>query len=346
MIEHLDGIHETVTYKENSSLRLFVNTDCEDYPIHWHTPMEIIMPLEGTYTVFLGDKHILLQEGDIIFICPGVLHSLAAPESGKRIILQIEWSVVSKIRDLNSILSLISPILTLTPQTAPDIYSDIYHLICQILSEYEKDSFLSEAVIYARMLDILSLIGRYQAFASCRFDAGPQKQKEYLDRFLSICNYIDEHCTEDLSLDHVAKTAGFSKYHFTRLFKQFTNTTYYKYLNRKRIDHAMLLLSDPDIPVTEQHFSLVSPVFPPFFASSVLSNNVRLRNSAICIFIRKNCRKIPNSCCFRFCSFDTRYNTKNFLFLLFCDFHPQMILMILVKNQTCCFRFKAIAFLP
>ena len=29
MIEHLDGIHETVTYKENSSLRLFVNTDCE-----------------------------------------------------------------------------------------------------------------------------------------------------------------------------------------------------------------------------------------------------------------------------------------------------------------------------
>ena len=149
MIEHLDGIHETVTYKENSSLRLFVNTDCEDYPIHWHTPMEIIMPLEGTYTVFLGDKPVLLQEGDIIFICPGILHSLVAPENGKRIILQIEWSVVSKIRDLNSILALISPVLTLTPQTAPDIYSDIYHLICQILSEYEEDSFLSEAVIKA-----------------------------------------------------------------------------------------------------------------------------------------------------------------------------------------------------
>ena len=115
------------------------------------------MPLEGTYTVFLGDKPVLLQEGDIIFICPGILHSLVAPENGKRIILQIEWSVVSKIRDLNSILALISPVLTLTPQTAPDIYSDIYHLICQILSEYEEDSFLSEAVIYARMLDILSL---------------------------------------------------------------------------------------------------------------------------------------------------------------------------------------------
>ena len=299
MIEHLDGIHETVTYKENSSLRLFVNTDCEDYPIHWHTPMEIIMPLEGTYTVFLGDKPVLLQEGDIIFICPGILHSLVAPENGKRIILQIEWSVVSKIRDLNSILALISPVLTLTPQTAPDIYSDIYHLICQILSEYEEDSFLSEAVIYARMLDILSLIGRYQAFASCRFDAGPQKQKEYLDRFLSICNYIDEHCTEDLSLDQVAKTAGSANTTLPDCLSSLqippiTNTLIAKEL-------IMPCCSYP-IPIflsRRQHFSLVSPVFPPFFASSVLSNNVRLRNSAICIFIRKSSRKIPNSCCCR-----------------------------------------------
>lgn len=78
--------------------------------------------------------------------------------------------------------------------------------------------------------------------------------REFLKEDAKHCVFdvsADEHCTEDLSLDQVAKTAGFSKYHFTRLFKQFTNTTYYKYLNRKRIDHAMLLLSDPDIPVTE-----------------------------------------------------------------------------------------------
>lgn len=96
MIEHLDGIHETVTYKENSSLRLFVNTDCEDYPIHWHTPMEIIMPLEGSYTVQIGDDLVHLNESDIIFIASGVKHRLIAPDTGKRLILQIEWSAVSK----------------------------------------------------------------------------------------------------------------------------------------------------------------------------------------------------------------------------------------------------------
>ena len=47
MIENLNGIHETVKYKENSNVKLFINAEAEDYPIHWHTPMEIIMPLEG-----------------------------------------------------------------------------------------------------------------------------------------------------------------------------------------------------------------------------------------------------------------------------------------------------------
>ena len=44
MIENLNGIHETVKYKENSNVKLFINAEAEDYPIHWHTPMEIIMP--------------------------------------------------------------------------------------------------------------------------------------------------------------------------------------------------------------------------------------------------------------------------------------------------------------
>ena len=62
---------------------------------------------------------------------------------------------------------------------------------------------------------------------------------------------VDTHCTEDITLDEISKIAGFSKYHFTRLFKQFTNNTFYKYLNQKRIELALTLLADPNISVTE-----------------------------------------------------------------------------------------------
>ena len=49
----------------------------------------------------------------------------------------------------------------------------------------------------------------------------------------------------------VAALAGFSKYHFSRLFKEFTNISFYKYLNNQRISYAEKLLLDPNINITE-----------------------------------------------------------------------------------------------
>ena len=51
MIENLRGIQETVNFKPNTNIRLYINEDVEEYPAHWHAPLEIIMPLENTYQV-------------------------------------------------------------------------------------------------------------------------------------------------------------------------------------------------------------------------------------------------------------------------------------------------------
>ena len=67
---------------------------------------------------------------------------------------------------------------------------------------------------------------------------------------MDICSYISDHCTENLTLDQIADLSGFSKYHFTRLFKQFTNVSFYRYLNQKRILKAEQLLITPSMSVT------------------------------------------------------------------------------------------------
>ena len=51
------------------------------------------------------------------------------------------------------------------------------------------------------------------------------KQQEYAEKFMEVCEYINAHFSEDLKLEDVAEMAGFSKFHFTRLFKQFTGKT-------------------------------------------------------------------------------------------------------------------------
>lgn len=251
MIENLNGIHETVNYKTNTRLRLYNNVQIEDYPYHWHTPVEIIMPIENTYSVIVGDNNIILGPGDIIFICPGVIHSLKAPGKGRRLIFQAEITMFTAIREFESILSLMSPVLKITEENSPDIHSQIYNLLLQINEEYNSGNILMETIIYSKLLNIFVLVGRNYTNNSAIFNGKDHKNKEYTEKFLFICNYINEHCTEDLSLDKIARIAGFSKYHFTRLFKQITTTTFYKYLNLKRIEHAQKLLADPGIPVTE-----------------------------------------------------------------------------------------------
>ena len=251
MIENLNGIRETVNYRKDTRLRLYNNVQIEDYPDHWHTPVEIIMPIENIYSVVVGGHTITLNPTDIIFICPGVIHSLKAHGKGRRIIFQAEITMFTAIREFESILSLMSPVLKITKENPHDIHKHICNLLLQINEEYNNSNILMETIIYSKLLNIFVLVGRNYTSNSVFFNGMDYQNKEYTEKFIFICDYINEHCTEDLNLDKIAKLAGFSKYHFTRLFKQITTTTFYKYLNLKRIEHAQKLLANPGISVTE-----------------------------------------------------------------------------------------------
>ena len=65
MIQILNGVRETVDYDSYRGLKLYHNVETEDYPLHWHTALEIIMPYTNTYTVEIDKTPHVLQEGDI-----------------------------------------------------------------------------------------------------------------------------------------------------------------------------------------------------------------------------------------------------------------------------------------
>ncbi|MCR4999029.1 MAG: AraC family transcriptional regulator [Lachnospiraceae bacterium] len=251
MIETLNGIVETVHYLGNTKLKFYLNQEYEDYPPHWHTPVEIIMPTRGGYSAVCGDERYELQEGDILFICPGAIHSLYAPKDGERIIFQIGTSSLSDIKDVDTVLSLLSPAILITAKDHPHIHEEIQKIIRDIQDKYFGDSFFSESYIYSKFLMMLSLIGQNYTHAADQLSSNLNRQQEYTDMFLTICDYISSHCTEDLTLDQVAEQAGFSKFYFTRLFKQFTNVSFYKYLNQKRIAMAETLLIDEKNSITD-----------------------------------------------------------------------------------------------
>lgn len=251
MIHNLVGIHETVDYLTDTQICLYYNNEDENYPPHWHTSFEVIMPVISTYRVLCGDSDYHLRQGDILIICPCMIHELFSPPTGERIIFQPGFTNIN-IKELNLLTSIISPALLITPEEYPEIHPKISNLLWEIKEEYFHSNAYAEASIFSKFLEILVYIGRSrQTFPSSRINSSSSRQKEYVEKFLFITDYINIHFAEDLCLEDIAALAGFSKYHFSRLFKQYTDLSFYKYLNQKRIEHAKTLLLDPQLTVIE-----------------------------------------------------------------------------------------------
>ncbi len=251
MIKILDGVKETVSFEYDSTLLLYNNTDFEEYPNHWHPAVEIVMPLEGDYSMECNDIPFNLRVSDIIIICPGVLHHLYA-HHGRRIIFQVDLSMIQSFGEYDSFFSILQPAIVITPEDFPGIHSETVRLMKEIYDEYFGTAPLKNVSIVQKFLEMLVMVGRSYTASPNRFvGIKPTKQQEYTEKFMSICTYLTQHCTEDLTLEEVADMAGFSKYHFSRLFKEFAGMSFYKYLNTRRIAYSEKLLLDPDINVTE-----------------------------------------------------------------------------------------------
>lgn len=250
MIEKLDGTHEIVNYKKNTNIRLYDNIEYEEYPDHWHSSLEIVMPIKGIYRVQCSNKEIVLRENDILIVCPGTIHHYYACR-GERLIFQIDFNVIHHIRSLESVMSMISPLYLISPEDQPGIHSQINKMLKEIMEIYDTDELMSEAQIYAKMIDVFVLIGRNYAAGSVSADVNTLKKKEYSDKFMNICDYINTHCSENLTLEETSSSAGFSKFYFSRLFQQFTGITFYKYVGQSRIIYAKKLLLDPEKTITD-----------------------------------------------------------------------------------------------
>lgn len=252
MIKILNGIHETVAYDSMNGLNLYHNQEAEDYPIHWHTPLEIIVPVKGEYTVVIDDVPHTFGEGDIWITPPGTLHKLVAPPSGERLIMLFDYGLICNVKAMSSLLHTLHPFSLITKKEYPDLNNCLRSYIEEITREYDHPTPFTEACIYSLMIRFFVTLGRANFNANARFPGiNRSKQHEYVEKFMMVCNYITDHCTENISVEQLADLAGFSKFHFVRLFKQFSNMSCYEYLTQKRIEHAEQLLIEPDLTITE-----------------------------------------------------------------------------------------------
>lgn len=251
MIETLNGTHETVNYKKDTHLRLYLNAKDEYYPLHWHNDMEILCPIKENYTAICSGNTYQLLPGDILFIGPGSIHELPAQPSGLRIIFQINWTAINNIHGIDSAIARLQPCCLVTESTMPTIYEQVHQFLLEICDLYQESPILMEASIYARAMEMLTLVSREVDKKRQNVSKSTPSIVHTRESMMELCTYLADHCNEDISLDDAARFTGFSKYYFERLFKEYTNTSFYQYLINCRISRAKQLLVNNHLSVKE-----------------------------------------------------------------------------------------------
>lgn len=251
MIKNLSGDYETVEYDIQKYIMLYDNDDNEAYPVHWHNALEIITPLENYYIVTVGNKEFKIPESDTLIIPSGELHSMPAVK-GRRIIFQCDNSVLEEFPILEQVMRGFSSPILINKDYDSQLHILAKKTMLDLLSLYKSKSELSEVKIYSMLLNMLISIRENQLMQNMKnFDMNDGKINEYSEKFVKVLKYIDNNYMYDISLDQLADIAGYSKFHFSRIFRQYNSMSYTQYINARRTKAAEQLLSDPKISITE-----------------------------------------------------------------------------------------------
>ena len=240
MSRHYHSEFDTRQHMTAADFEIFFYEDkiLSDASIHRHDYYEIYFFLEGNLSYQIGKNEYPLKYGDVCLIPPGVFHRpqfLSADHPYRRIVLWLSPGYFKKLQEKQ-----------------PDIfycfdYSDkisrhhfscdfstaqiLFNKLIEIIEEHQRVAAFHQPMIDCYISSLLLSINRvvYQL-------EQPASIVKQTFLFSNICEYINAHLDEDLSLDALAREFYVSKYHISHVFKDNMGLSVHQYLQKKRLD--------------------------------------------------------------------------------------------------------------
>lgn len=243
--------HFDYNYSVNAS---WINSPTE-FPLHWHTFGEIVLALKDNVQVLVQGKKYSLQEHDILFIWPGELHATLHAEPQAQLIVQFFGSLLTTFSEMALLQNRLLSIHHVSAAAAGSPAAEIAGYMMDIRDTFQSDKRLNDMRMQLSLYHLLLALYDYATDTSWSDSAnGQQLRLHTIQAVTKACCYISENCEKDLSLDEVAAHVGISKFHFSRCFKEYTQTSFSDYLTMQRIQKAILLFENPEISIAEAAF--------------------------------------------------------------------------------------------
>lgn len=241
--------------EKNFPVKIFIDKGTgECYP-HWHDEIEIIYMLDGNAKAGVNSQEYILTRHEILLISSGDVHYFLPSDNGKRLVIQFNLSIfqTNTIDEIDE--NYVRPVFDNSLRTSnkwPDfVKKNIEKQINQLLKEYTEKREGYKLSLKARLYDIVVILLRNVPIKNRSYE-DDTRYRENLKRLDNVFQYVEHNYQNKITLNDVAKIAGFSMYHFSRFFKDLTGMTFIQYLNNFKITKSQwALINNKDMTITE-----------------------------------------------------------------------------------------------
>lgn len=229
---------EKIGYLKND-YKMFhiIDREKKKFDFHYHDFNKIMILLSGNINYSIEGKDYLLKPYDIILVNQGEIHRPSVLDNSpyERVIIYVSTKFLNTYSDKDYDLKYCferakeehSNVLRI-----PSIDKSKLYQVCQELEHSFTDNAFAEE-LYQKILFLEFMIQLNRTAISNHIN--------YLDavigneKLLEIMDYINEHLTEDITIDTLSSYFYLSRYYLMHFFKEETGYTIGKYITEKRL---------------------------------------------------------------------------------------------------------------
>ena len=236
---------QDITYQQNNSFGSEFSYELHrsnDLAKHFHRNFEILTVIEGYCDCSINNSSYHLLKNDSILICPFLLHEFSVGENSLVQRVNFNDNIVLTFDKLLSLRSPENPVFRSSPATLSLFKETLYEaygtftLPLPLITPTERRLRI-KGLLYVICADCAEQI----KFVS------PQK----IDNLaIDIVQYIANNYQNDISLATIAKEKGYSYQYLSRVFNRHLKTNFKKMLNLYRMQQAIAMLYDTELPIT------------------------------------------------------------------------------------------------
>ena len=220
---------------------------------HTHDYYEFYFFLEGNVSIQIDKELYDVSYGDILIMPPGIshrpiIHNADVPY--RRFVFWISQEFCSHLLSLSPdygyLMQLVQTQKKYLFHNDRITFHSIQSRLITLLEEMQGNRFGKAANISLCVNDLILHVNRviYERFH-------PVSVKETTSLYENICNFIETHIEEDLSLERLAGEFFVSKYYIDHLFKENLGLSIHQYITKKRLAYCrQSILSDNSITKT------------------------------------------------------------------------------------------------